>query len=237
MDCSLPGSSVHGALQASIVEWGASPFSRGISQPKNQTKVSCIAGGFFISWATREASPNLFLAVGGVSSVQLLSCIRLFATPWTVARQASLSITNSRSLLKLMFRVSDAIQPSHPLVSPSLPAFSLSQHQNIFQWVSSLHQVAKQSIKASASASVFPMNIQDWFPLWLTGLILQSKGLSRVVFNTTVQKHQFFQHSTFFITQLSHPCMTTGKTIALTRRTFVGKVMFCFLICVVMVFV
>ena len=77
-----------------------------------------------------------------------------------------------------------------------------------------------QSIGVSASPSVLPMNIQDWFPLALTGRIsLQFKGLSRVFSNTTVQKHQFFS------TQLSHPYMTIGKTIALTRQTFVSKVM------------
>ena len=86
--------------------------------------------------------------------------------------------------------VGDAIQPSHPLSSPSPPAFILSQHQGLFQWVSSSHQVAK--ILESASASVLPMNIQEWFPLGLTGWIsLQSKGLSWVFSNTTVQKHQF----------------------------------------------
>ena len=66
--------------------------------------------------------------------------------------------------------VGDAIQLSNPPSSPSPPAFNLSQHQGLFQWVSSLHQVA-QSIGVSASASVLPMNIQDWFPLGLTGLI------------------------------------------------------------------
>ena len=85
--------------------------------------------------------------------------------------------------------VSDAIQPSHPLSSPSPPALSLSQHQDLFQWVSSSHQVAK----VSAATSVLPVNIQDWSPLRWTGWIsLQSKGLSRVFSNTTVQKHQFF---------------------------------------------
>ena len=80
----------------------------------------------------------------------------------------------------------------YPLSSPSPPAFSLSQHQGLFQWISSSHQVT-QSIRVSASASVLPMNIQDWFPLGLTGLLsLQSKGLSRVFSNTIVQKHQFF---------------------------------------------
>ena len=88
-------------------------------------------------------------------------------------------------------QVGDAIQPSHPLSSPS-PAFSLPQHQGLFQWVSSSHQVAKV-LGVSASASVLSMNSQHWFPLGLTGLIfLQSKGLSRVFSNTTVQKHQFF---------------------------------------------
>ena len=81
-----------------------------------------------------------------------------------------------------------------------------------------------QSIGASASVSVLPMNIQDWFPLGWTGWIsLQSKGLSRVFSNTTVQKHQIFGPQLSF--QLSHPYMTTGKTKASTTRTFVGKVM------------
>ena len=87
--------------------------------------------------------------------------------------------------------VSDDIQPSHPLSSPS-PAFNLSQHQGLFQWVR-LFTSGGQSIGVSASTSVLPMNIQDWFPLGLTGWIsLQCKGLWRVFSNTTVQKHQFF---------------------------------------------
>ena len=88
--------------------------------------------------------------------------------------------------------IGDAIQPSHPLSSPSLPTFNLPQHQGLFQWVSSSHQVAKV-MEVSASTSVLPMNIQDWFPLGWTGWIsLQSKGLSRVFSSITVQKHQFF---------------------------------------------
>ena len=87
--------------------------------------------------------------------------------------------------------VSDAIQPSHPLPSPSPPTFNLSQHHGLFQWVGSSHQVAK-ILGVSASASVLPMNIQDWFPSGLTGLIsLQSKALSRVSFSITVQKYPF----------------------------------------------
>ena len=126
------------------------------------------------------------------SSVQLLSRVRLFVTLWIAACQTSLSITNSWSLLKLIHWVSDAIQPSHPLSSPSPPApqslpasgsFPMSQ---LFAWGS-------QRFGVSASASVLPMNTQDWSPLGWTGWIsLQSKGLSRVFSNTIVQMHQFF---------------------------------------------
>ena len=88
--------------------------------------------------------------------------------------------------------VSDVIQPFHPLLSASPAAFSLSQHQGLFQWVSSLHQVAKV-LELQLQPSVLPMDIQDWFLLGLTGLMsLLSRGLSRVFSNTIVQKHQFF---------------------------------------------
>ena len=81
-----------------------------------------------------------------------------------------------------------------------------------------------QSIGASALASVLPMDIQDWFPLWLTGLIsLQSKGLSRVPQHHS-SKASILLHSAFFMVQLSHPYMTSGKTIVLTIQTFAGKV-------------
>ena len=115
--------------------------------------------------------------------------------------------------------VSDAIQPSHPLSSPSPPAFNLSQHQGLFQWVSSSHQVAK--------VLEFQLQYQSfqWTPLgWTAWISLQSKGFSRVFSNTTVQKYQFFTLSLFTV-QLSHLYMTTGKTIALTTWTFVGKMM------------
>ena len=159
------------------------------------------------------------------SSVQLLSYVQLFATPWTAACQASLSITNSRSLL--IFTPIESVMPSnylilcHPLlllptIFPSIRVFPMSQ----------FFTSGGQSIGVSATASVLPMNIQDWFPLELTDLMsLQSKRLSRVFSNTTVQKHQFFGTQPSSQSQLSHPYMTTGKTTALTRQTFVGKVM------------
>ena len=126
------------------------------------------------------------------SSVQSLSRVRLFATPWTAARQASLSITNSRSLLKLMSI--ELVMPSSHLILcrslllllqsfPAPGSFPMSQ---LFAW-------GGQNIGVSVLASVLPMNTQDWYPLGWTGWIsLQSKGLSRVFSNTTVQKHQFF---------------------------------------------
>ena len=118
-------------------------------------------------------------------------------------------------------QVSDAIQPFHPLLSPSPPSFDLSLNQGLFQLFSSGSQI----IGVSASASVLPVNTQDWSPLGWTGCIsLLTKGLSRVFSDTTVQKHQFF-HLQLSLWSNSHPNMTTGKTIALTRRTFVGKVM------------
>ena len=87
--------------------------------------------------------------------------------------------------------VSDAIQPSHPLLSPT-PAFNRCQYQGLFKWVSSSHHVVKV-LECQLQHQSFKTNIQDWFSLGLTGFIsLQSKGLSRVFSNTTVQKHQFF---------------------------------------------
>ena len=138
-----------------------------------------------ISWRTICDIYNRF-------SFSSISHVWIFSTPWTAACQASLSINNSRSLLKLMSI--ELVMPSnqsHPLSFPSPPTFNLSQHQGLFQGVSSSHQVARV-MKFPALASVLPMNIQGWFPLGLTGLIsLLSKGPSRVFSNTTVRKHQF----------------------------------------------
>ena len=126
------------------------------------------------------------------SSVQLLSHLWLFATPWTAARQASLSITKSRSLLKLMSI--ESVMPSNHLILCCLLLFLPSIFLSMQSFpMSQLLASGGQSIGVSASALVLPMNTQDWFPLGWTGWIsLQSKGLSRVFSNTTVQKHQFF---------------------------------------------
>ena len=127
-----------------------------------------------------------------LSSVQLLSRVQLFATPWIAACQAAMSITNLRSLPKLMSI--ESVMPSNHLIlcHPLLLRFQSFPGSGYFQ-MSQLFASGGQSIGVSASASVLPMNTQDWSPLGWTGWIsLQSKGLWRVFSNTTVQKHQFF---------------------------------------------
>ena len=124
--------------------------------------------------------------------VQLLSRFWLFATPLTAVCQASLSFTISWSLLKLMSIESVMLSNHLILCRPLLLLLSIFPSIRVLFSELALHK-SGQSIGASASASVLPMNIQDWSPLPWTSLIsLQSKGLSRVFSNTTVQKHQFF---------------------------------------------
>ena len=139
---------------------------------------------------TTRVNPNI--KCQSVQSVQSLSCVQLFATPWIAAHHASMSITNSWSSLKLMSI--ELVMPSshlilcHPLSScpQSLPASGSFPVSYLFAW-------GGQSTGVSSSASVLPMYTQDWFPSEWTGWIsLQSKGLSRVFSNTTVQKHWFF---------------------------------------------
>ena len=125
-------------------------------------------------------------------AVQSLSCVRLFVAPWTAACQVSLSFTIYWSLHKLMSIVL-VMPPSH-LILCSLLLLLPSIFSNIrvfpMKW---LFTSCDQSTGASASTSIFPINIQGLFPLWLTDLIsLQSEGLSRVFSSTPVQKHQFF---------------------------------------------
>ena len=165
---------------------------------------------------------NLILIL--LCSVQF-SSVRLFETPWTAPIQASLSITKSQNLLKLMY-IKSAMPSNHlilccpllllPSIFPSIRVFFTGQ----------VFVTGGPSIGASTSVSVLPMNIQDWFPLELTGLIsLQSKGLKSLLQHLS-SKASILWHSAFFIVPLSHPCMITGKTIILTIRSFVGKVMF-----------
>ena len=155
--------------------------------------VICISSFFnWVSCFSGIELHELLVYMDQFSSVQSLSHVRLFATPQTATGQASLSITNSRSLPKFCplsrwcypTNSSSVIPFSFCLQSfPASGSFPMSQ----------FFTRGGQSIGASASASVLPVNIQDWFPLGWTGLIsLLTKGLSRVFSNTTVQRHQFF---------------------------------------------
>ena len=178
MDWSPPGSSVHGILQARILEWVAISFSRVSSQPRDQTQVSHIRGRCFNLLATREGSV-----------VKLCSTL---CDPMNCSSTPCFPVLHHFSELAQIHVhwVSDVIQLSHPLSFPSPPALSLSHHQGLFHWVSTLHQVAK----------VLELQLQHQSFQWRTfnslGLIgwisLQSKGLSRVFSSTTIQKHRFF---------------------------------------------
>ena len=146
--------------------------------------------------------------------VQLLSHVWLFATPWTAAGQASMSFTIPELAQTHVHWVSDAIQPSHPLLALPVSACLQSFPASGSFPMSPLFASGGQSI--GASASVLPMNIQGWFPLGLTGLIsLQSKGLSRVFSNTTVKKYQFFgiQPSLWSYLRSSHISLLGSRSI------------------------
>ena len=120
--------------------------------------------------------------------------------------------------------VDESIQPSYPLSSPSPPDFNLSQHQDLYQWVNCSHQVAKYwsfsfSISPSNEYSGLIFFRMDWLDL------LAVQGTLKSLLQHHSSKASILQCSVFFIVQLSHPYMITGKTIALTRWTFVGQVM------------
>ena len=159
------------------------------------------------------------------SSVQSLSCVKLFATPWIRAHQASLSITNSQSLLKLMSI--ESVMPSSPLIlcCPLLLLPPIPPSIRVFSNESAL--CIRWPKYWSFSFSISPSNKHpglisfrmDWLDL------LAVQGTLKSLLQHHSSKASIFQCSAFFTVQLSHPYMTTGKTMALTRGTFVGKVM------------
>ena len=177
---------VHGILQAGILEWVAIPFLRGSSWPRDPTRVPHIAGRFFTCWAIREAKQS--------SSVQLSPSV-VSDYLWPREPQHAKPPCPSPT---------PGVYPNrcplswwcHPTISSSVIPFSSCPQpfpaSGSFQ-MSQLFASGGQSFGVSVSTSVLPMNTQDWSPLGWTGWIfLQSKGLSRVFSNTTVQKHQFF---------------------------------------------
>ena len=159
------------------------------------------------------------------SSIQSLSHVRLFATLWTAARQASLSITNSRSLLRLMSI--ELMMPfnhlilCHPLLlSPSIfPNIRVFSNESVLRIRWPNYWSFSFSISPSKEYSGLVSIRIDWFDL------LKVQGTLKSLFQHYNLKASILRCSAFFIVQLSHPYMTTGKTMALTRRTFVDKVM------------
>jgi len=159
------------------------------------------------------------------SSVQSLSCVQLFVTPWTTACQASLSITNSQSLPKLMFI--ELVMPSNHLIlcRPLLFLPSIFPSISVFSNESAFHIRWPKcwsfcfSISPSNGHSGLISSRMDWLDL------LAVQGTLKCLLQHQSSKASILRHLAFFIVQLSHPYMTTGKTIALTRWTFVGKVM------------
>ena len=160
------------------------------------------------------------------SSVQLLSRVQLFETPWTTAHQASLFITNSWSLLQLMSI--ESVMPSNHLIlcHPLLLLPSIFLSIRVFSNESVIHITWPKywsfSFKISPSNEYSRLISfrMDWMDL------LAVQGTLESFFQHHTSKAFILQCSAFFIVQLSHPYMTTGKTIALTRQTFVGRVMF-----------
>jgi len=155
-----------------------------------------------------------------ISSGQSLSSVRLFETPWIAnpVRHQLPEFTQTH-----VHRVSDAIQPSHPLSSPSPLAPNPSQYQSLCQWVNSSHEVAKV-LEFQLQHHSFQRNPRA--DLLQNGLVEScSPRDSQESSQHHTSKASILRRSAFFTVQLSHPYMTTGKTIALTRRNFVGKVM------------
>ena len=167
------------------------------------------------------------------SSIQSLSHVQLFATSWTAALQVSLSITNSRSLLKL--KSIKSVMPSNhlimccpllllPSIFPSIRVLS-SESVLCIRWPKCWFQLQHQSFQWIFMTD-FLKNL-----VWFRFDLLAVQGTLKSLLQNHSSKASILQHSAFFIVQLSHPYMTTGKTIALTRWTFVSKVIPLFLIC------
>ena len=217
MDCNPPGSSIHGDYPCKITGVGCQFLLQGIfpTQGLNPSPL-CLP-----YWQADSLCNTVPPGKPQFSSVQSLSHVQLFATPLTAARQASLSITNSWSLPKLHW-VSDAIQPSHPL-SPLLLLPSIFSSIRVFSNVSVLR--IRWTKYWSFSFSIIPSKEglisfrMDWLDL------LAVQGTLKSLLQHHSSKASILWHSAFFTVQLSHPYMTIGKTIALTRWTFVGKVM------------
>ena len=188
-----------------------------------------VQAGFRKGRGTRDQIANIHWIIEKVrefqknSSVQSLSCVQLFDIPWTAARQASLSVTNSWSLLKVISI--ESVMPSNHLIlcHPLLLLPSIFPSIRVFSNESVLHIRWPKywSFSFSVSSSNEYSGLISFKTDWLD--LLPVQGTLRSLLQHHSSKASIFQYSAFFIVQLSHPYMTTGKTIALTRWTFVGK--------------
>ena len=201
------------------------PFIRGSSWPRDQTQVSCIAGRFLTVWASRVAHPYIyiFIYIYQFNSAQSLSHVQLFVTPWTAAHQASLSFTIFWNLLKLM-SIESAMPSTHLILCGSLLLLpSIFPSIRVLSNESALHirwlKHWSFSISPSNEYSGLISFRIDWFDL------LASQGTRKSLLQHHSSKAWILLHSAFFMDQLSHLYMTTGKIIALTIQTFIGKVM------------
>ena len=199
----------------------------------SQLNAPYIQGGFF-TLAGEDSQPHMNVAHYSMHSVQFSSVIQSCptlcnpmnrSTPGLPVHHQLPEFTETHVTQTHVHWIGDAIQLSHPLSSPSPPAPNSSQHQSLFQWISSSHQMARYwnfSFTFSPSneySGLISFRI-DWFDLltvqWTLKSLLQCHSSIASI----------LRHSAFFTVQLSHPYMTTAKTIPLTRRTFVGKVCF-----------
>ena len=170
-----------------------------VSQPGIEPMSPALAGGFLTIGPPGKSLLTLLNDWQGFLDIQVQfssvaqSCPTLCypmdcSTPGLLVHHQLPEFTQTH-----VYWVGDAIQPSTPLSSPSPPTFNLSQHQGLFKGSFQFFASGGQSIGVSASTSVLPVNTQDWSPLgWTSWISLQSKGLSKVCSNTTLQKHQFF---------------------------------------------
>ena len=217
--------SVHGILHAKILEWVAMSSSRGSSRPRDQTQVSyfsCLGRRFFTTITTWEA---IVIHSVQFSSVQWLSRVRLFVTPWIAACQASPSITSSRNLLKLM-SIESVTPPSHLilchpllLLPPTPPSIRVFSNESTLRMRWPKYWSFNFNISPSNEHPGLISFRMDWLDLFAV------QGTLKSLLQHHSSKASVLRCSAFFMVQLSHPYMITGKTIALTRWTFVDKVM------------
>ena len=209
-------------IDSIICSWG---WRNSIQAAKTTSGAYCCSDHELLIVKFRFKLNKVEKTIRPFSSVQLLRCIRLSATPWTAACQASLSITNSRSLPKLMS--TESVMPSNHLIlcCPLLLLLSIFPSITVFSKESAFH--IRWPKYWSFSINISPSNehpgLISFRMDWLHLLAVQGTLTSLLQHHNS--KASILRPSAFFTVQISHPYMTTGKTIALTRRTFVDKVM------------